>query len=142
MKSLKAVFALIFAAIFSVACGTTSESANKNTATPVATSTTPAATANANQPASGETMKASVDAKALYTEKCEMCHAADGKGNAQMKMKEMPNFTNAEWQKKETDEEFTKAIKEGKKPMPGFGDKMNDEQIKALVAYVRAFAKK
>jgi cytochrome c oxidase cbb3-type subunit 3 len=85
---------------------------------------------------------ASFDVKAAYTEKCALCHGEDGKGNPQMKMKTMPDFTNAAWQKKESDEDFIKNIKEGKKPMPAFGDKLTDDQVKALVAHVRAFAKK
>lgn len=142
MTFLKTSAVIIFAVIFSTACTGTSETTN--TARPAnGNATTAAPAANANQPA-GE-MKptaASFDAKTFYAEKCALCHADDGKGNAQMKLKDMPNFTNAAWQKKETDEEFAKMIKEGKKPMPAFGDKLTDEQVKALVAYVRAFAKK
>ena len=143
MKFLKTSAVIIFAVIFSIACGGNPETTNTAARPANSNSGTPAATANANQPA-GEMRPttASFDAKTFYAEKCALCHNEDGKGNAQMKMKDMPDFTNAAWQQKEKDEEFAKMIKEGKKPMPAFGDKLTDDQIKALVAYVRAFAKK
>ena len=46
------------------------------------------------------------------------------------------------WQKKESDAELAAVIKNGKKPMPPYGDKLKEDEIKALVAYVRSFAKK
>jgi mono/diheme cytochrome c family protein len=56
-------------------------------------------------------------------------------------MKGVPNFSDAAWQKKESDAEFIKTIKNGHKPMPAYKDKLNDDEIRALVAYVRSFAK-
>ncbi len=140
MKFLKTSAVLIFAVIFSIACGGATETTNT---APKPTNSNSGTIANANQPAGDlKPMAPSFDAKTFYGEKCALCHSEDGKGNAQMKLKDMPDFTNAAWQKKESDEEFAKIIKEGKKPMPAFGDKLSDDQIKALVAQVRAFAKK
>jgi mono/diheme cytochrome c family protein len=88
-----------------------------------------------------------MDAAALFNNdtapKCVSCHQADGKGVAVMKasMKDLPDFTDAAWQKKATDVEMIETIKNGHKPMPAYKDKLNDDQIKALVAYVRKFAK-
>jgi mono/diheme cytochrome c family protein len=66
------------------------------------------------------------------------CHGEDGKG----KREGTPDFTSAEWQSKESDEELTEQIKKGDPPkMPAFESKLNEDQIKALVAYVRSFAK-
>ncbi|HMG36539.1 MAG TPA: c-type cytochrome [Blastocatellia bacterium] len=89
-----------------------------------------------------EPPKAKVDAAALFTEnKCAGCHGADGKGSP--KIKGIPDFTDAAWQKKTPDGDMTEAIKSGKKPlMPAFGSKLNEDQVKALVGYVRGFAKK
>jgi mono/diheme cytochrome c family protein len=142
MKFLKTSAVIIFAVIFFIACGGTPDATNTSVKPANSNTGTAAPAANANQPA-GE-MKpttASFDAKTFYAEKCALCHNEDGKGNAQMKMKDMPDFTNAAWQAKEKDEEFAKMINDGKKPMPAF-DKLTDDQIKALVAHVRAFAKK
>jgi cytochrome c6 len=139
MKALKASFVIIFAVIFSTACSTPGEPANRN-ATPASNSNSGnagqvAAVTNANLSAPAAT---GVDAAKVYAEKCAMCHGEDGKGV----QKGSPDFTNAEWQKKETDAEFVEVIKVGKKPMPGFDGKLSEEQIKGLVQYVRAFAKK
>lgn len=149
MKALKTGFVVTFAVIFSIACGTSNEPANKN-ATPAANANTNnagqvAVGANSNQPATplagskDSEMKqaANTDTVKVYGEKCAMCHGEDGKGVT----KGSPDFTNAVWQKKETDAEFADMIKVGKKPMPAFGGKLSDEQIKALVQYVRSFAK-
>lgn len=141
MKALKASFAILFAVIFSVACGTPSnQPANHNAAPAVPNSNTgnggpAAAVTNANLSAP---VAAGGDVAKVYADKCAMCHGEDGKGM----QKTTPDFTNAEWQKKETDAEFTETIKAGKKPMPGFEGKLSDDQIKGLVQYVRAFAKK
>jgi mono/diheme cytochrome c family protein len=154
MKVLKLALVITFVALFSAACSTPSESANKN-ATPAANANaskpSTEAAANSNQPAMMEGGNSSIgapkseakpaaagDTAKVFTEKCAMCHGEDGKGKA----KGVPDFTSAEWQKKEQDSTFATVIKTGKKPMPGFGDKLNDEQVNALVAYVRAFAKK
>jgi cbb3-type cytochrome c oxidase subunit III len=149
MRVLKIV-ALISLAAFLTACGDTGTSngngnrsagaSNNNRAATPATAdnsnTTPSA--NANQSATAATAS-NVDAAALFREqKCVNCHGEDGKG----KRKGTPDFTNAQWQSKESDEELAEQIRKGDPPkMPPFESKLNEEQIKALVAYVRSFAK-
>ena len=83
---------------------------------------------------------AKINAAQIFSEqKCTTCHGENGKG----KLKGAPDFTDAAWQRKEKDAELIEAVKEGKKPkMPGFGSKLKEEEIKAVVAYVRSFAKK
>jgi cytochrome c oxidase cbb3-type subunit 3 len=70
-----------------------------------------------------------------------MCHGADGKGFAALKT---PNFTDPKWQSSIKDREMRKVIENGKKgtAMPAFGDKLKDEQISALVTYIRSLKKK
>jgi cytochrome c553 len=84
------------------------------------------------------------DAGANWDKGCKKCHGADGKGATPMGKKlEIKDFTDAKYQAPFTDEQATKAIKEGVKD----GDKtrmkpaegLTDEDIKALVAKVRAF---
>ena len=87
-----------------------------------------------------------LDVSALYKKNCSMCHKADGKGLSMMKT---PDFTNKKWQNKHSDEQLIKAISKGsgtgqiKMPAFGEGSKKNfsAEQIKALVAMIRNFAK-
>ena len=167
MRMLKFGLLISSAVFFSIACSTTettnhnanhsgasnanavpaSASANASSAAP---SSVPAG-ANNNQPAKAADEKkkddkavtakpaSNIDAAALFTSnKCATCHGADGKG----KVKGAPDFTDAAWQKKEKDAEFVESIKKGKKPMPPYAGKLNDDEIKALVAYVRSLVKK
>lgn len=159
MRTFKSVLVISSAVFFSIACTseTTNQNINQNSATasnanavpapapPAAAVATPAS-ANANQPAKPADTKpaaaakpvSNIDAAALFTSnKCVTCHGADGKG----KVKGTPNFSDAAWQKKEKDGELIEAIKKGKKPMPPYAGKLSDDEIKALVAYVRTFAK-
>jgi cytochrome c553 len=84
------------------------------------------------------------DAAANWDKSCKKCHGADGKGATPMgKKMSIKDFTDAKYQASFTDEQATKAIKEGIKD----GDKvkmkaaegLSDDDIKALVAKVRAF---
>jgi len=78
------------------------------------------------------------EAKENWTKSCAMCHGADGKGKANMKTKD---YTTAAVQDAVTDEAAFKAIKEGFKPAAGPAmkpfTKLSDDEIKALVAYMR-----
>ncbi len=77
------------------------------------------------------------DGAALYKQKCSMCHGAEGKGFSALKT---PDFTDPKWQEGITDKEIVEIIKNGKKgtPMPAFGEKLKDDEIQALVAYIRS----
>ena len=77
------------------------------------------------------------DAAAIFKQKCSMCHGADGKGYAAIKT---PDFTDPKWQQSITDEKIVETIKTGRKgtPMPPFADKLKEEEIQALVKYIRS----
>jgi cbb3-type cytochrome c oxidase subunit III len=93
----------------------------------------------AQKPSPAATAGPNVNAADLFAaQKCTTCHGADGKG----KLKGVPDFTDAAWQKKQTDTEMIETIKKGHKPMPPYEGKITDDQITALVAYVRSFGKK
>jgi mono/diheme cytochrome c family protein len=169
MIRVKLFLVLSMSALFWVACNGSSDkpgpTANTNSAAPPAAASpapssppAPAAPAPATQAASNanEAAKPAADdrkkdaarepstpivASAIYVaQKCDGCHGADGKGNP--KMKGVPDFTDAAWQKKEADAALIAGIKKGKKPlMPPFEGKLSEAEIKALVAYVRSFAK-
>lgn len=86
-----------------------------------------------------------VDAAKIFAAKCSACHAKDGKGNAKMaKMfKTDPallNLTGHETQER-SDEELGKIVREGKNKMPSFKGKLKDDELKAMVAYVRGLGK-
>ena len=87
---------------------------------------------------------AAADAGPIWEKTCQKCHGADGKGDTKMGKKlDIKDLTDAKYQDSFTDEQATKAIKEGIKD----GDKtrmkpaegLSEDDIKALVAKVRSF---
>jgi mono/diheme cytochrome c family protein len=90
---------------------------------------------------------AAVDGKELWNKNCAACHGMDGKGETRMgRQKGVKDYTDSKVQATLTDEQALKAIKEGvtedgKEKMKSFADKVNDEEAKALVAYLRTFKK-
>ena len=87
------------------------------------------------------------DAKANWTNNCVQCHGATGKGDTKMgKMLNAADLTDPQKQASFTDAQATTAIKDGikqngKTTMKAFGGKLTDDEIKALVAYVRTLKK-
>ena len=88
------------------------------------------------------------DAKANWEKHCLKCHGADGKGNTKMgKQSGVKDYTDSKVQAEMKDENAVKIIKEGivekgKKRMDPYGDKLNDQEIKDLIAHMRSFEKK
>jgi len=87
------------------------------------------------------------DAKENWDKNCAKCHGPDGKGKTKMGEKMgVKDYTDAKVQDAMKDDAMTKAIKEGVKDgdttkMKAFGDVLSDDEIKALVKYVRDFKK-
>ncbi len=80
-------------------------------------------------------------AEATFKAKCAACHGADGKGEtATGKMMKVKDFSSEEVQKM-TDADLTAAITTGKGKMPPYKT-LSADQVKDLVAYIRAFGKK
>jgi len=87
------------------------------------------------------------DAQANWDEHCAKCHGPDGKGQTKMGKKlNIADFTEAKVQESFNDEQAFKAIKEGltdkngKTTMKAI-EGLSDDDIKALVPFVRAFKK-
>jgi cytochrome c553 len=87
------------------------------------------------------------DAKANWDTLCAKCHGEDGKGQTKMGQKlGVKDLTDAKVQADLKDEAAAKAIKEGLKDPEGKTlmkpfDTLSDDEVKALVAYIRAFKK-
>jgi cytochrome c6 len=82
------------------------------------------------------------DAKTTYTQKCAMCHGADGTGNTAMgKKMALRDLTSPEVQK-QTDDQLNAVIANGKGKMPAYEKQLGTERIKAMVGYMRELAKK
>lgn len=85
----------------------------------------------------------------LWEAKCSKCHGLDGKAHTKAGARfKIDDFTSAKWQKEMDDAEIRKTIQNGVKSrkgqvqMPAFKDKLGDDQIAVLIAYVRAFGSK
>lgn len=87
------------------------------------------------------------DAKTNWTNNCAQCHSASGRGDTKMgKMLNAADLTDSKKQASFTDAQAAAAIKNGikqngKTAMKAFGGKLSDDEIKALVAYVRTLKK-
>lgn len=88
------------------------------------------------------TLRAQNDGPSLFKTKCAACHGADGSGNTSAgKSLKLRDLGSSDVQK-QTDDELTAIIANGKSPMPAYKGKVTDAQIKELVTYVRGLAKK
>ena len=87
------------------------------------------------------------DAKENWEKDCTKCHGPDGKGKTKMGEKlGIKDYSDAKVQEAMKDAEMVKAIKEGvkdgeKTKMKAYGETLSDDEIKALVKYVRDFKK-
>jgi len=80
-------------------------------------------------------------AEKVYLDKCANCHSKDGSGQtAKGKKLELKDMRSAEVQKM-TDAKMFELIAKGKGDMDGYQKELKDEEIKALIAYIRSFAK-
>ena len=86
-------------------------------------------------------------AKENWDTNCMQCHGKTGSADTKMGKKlNAKDLTDAKTQAGFTDADAAKAIKEGMKEdgklvMKAFGDKLNNDEIKALVTYVRSLKK-
>ena len=89
----------------------------------------------------------SIDAGQIWTQHCKKCHAADGSGSTKIGQTfGVRDYTDPAVQATFSDEEIVEVvkngvIKNGKKKMPPYADKLTDAEIDALVQIVRGFAK-
>jgi cytochrome c553 len=78
---------------------------------------------------------------------CMACHGKDGKGQTKAgKMAGVKDQTDSQYQATLNDEKMFTSVKEGlneggKEKMKPFKEKLSDDEIKALVAYVRSLKK-
>ena len=77
----------------------------------------------------------------IFRKNCVACHGTGGKGFPALKT---PNFTDPKWRSSTKDKEMREVVKNGKNgtAMPAFGGQLKDEEISAVVAYIRSLKKK
>lgn len=87
------------------------------------------------------------DAKTIYAKECAKCHGKEGKGDTKMGQKlGVKDYTDAKVQAEMKDDAALKAIKEGYKDKSGKqvmkpAEGLSDDEMKALVKYMRGFKK-
>lgn len=96
---------------------------------PATAATKPAAAAAGGDVAAG---------KKLFLTACANCHGVDGTGAMMRKaLPKIGDLTSPEMHQRMSDEDIAKLVREGRNKMPAFGSMFKDDQIKALIAYVR-----
>jgi mono/diheme cytochrome c family protein len=75
----------------------------------------------------------------LYLQNCADCHGVDGRGNTVLEMGQpYADLTDDAWKNGGDDGSIANSIREGSFGlMPGFQEKLTDQQIEALVAYLK-----
>ena len=83
------------------------------------------------------------DVAKVYKKQCAPCHGKEGEPNKVFKKQGVRSFKDAEWQKATDDASIEKSIRVGKKGtmMASFEKQLTDEEIAALVAYIRDLGK-
>jgi cytochrome c6 len=77
----------------------------------------------------------------VYKSKCVTCHGQDGGGTAVGKSLQVADLRSEEVQKK-SDADLIQAVSEGKGNMPGFKGDITDDEVHAVVTFVRTLAAK
>jgi cytochrome c6 len=80
--------------------------------------------------------------EALYKAKCAACHGPDGTGSTAAGKKLNARDFHSPEVMKETDAQLLEIVTKGKNKMPSYDGKLNADQMKSLVAYVRELGKK
>jgi mono/diheme cytochrome c family protein len=78
----------------------------------------------------------------LYAKNCASCHGKDGRAKTfKAKLNHARNLADAEWQGRVSDERIFNSIMNGKGKMPAYGKKLSEQEVNALVTYVRGLKK-
>ena len=85
---------------------------------------------------------AAADGAALFKTKCAPCHGVDGSGSTPMGKTLHVKALGSDEVQKLSDADLEKIIHDGKNKMPAFGSKLSDEELRAVVHFIRGFAQK
>jgi|SRR6516162_1593955 cytochrome c6 len=82
------------------------------------------------------------DGATMFKSKCAACHGADGKADTTMGKALKIRDLGSQPVQSQPDAQLTEIVTKGKNKMPPFGEKLSNEQVTELVAYVRGLAKR
>lgn len=78
------------------------------------------------------------DGDALFSKNCASCHGKNGRAKTfKGKVRHARNLTDPKWQAAINDEHIFESIAHGKGKMPAFEKKLSEDEMAALVTYVR-----
>ena len=83
----------------------------------------------------------SAASSATFRAKCAMCHGPDGSGSEVGKSMNVPDLRSPAVQKL-PDAQLAQIISDGKGGMPSFKSSLSEDQIHALVTYIRSLRQK
>ncbi len=90
----------------------------------------------------GNSLRRDAEPDALFLKNCASCHGKDGRAKTfKAKLNHAQNLTSPKWQASITDEHIFISILKGNGKMPAFGKKLSENEIAALVTYVRMLKK-
>jgi cytochrome c553 len=82
-----------------------------------------------------------------WTKHCMKCHGKDGKGSTKMgRQSGAKDYTDPKVQAEMKDDDALKSVRagikdNGKEKMKPYGGELSDDEIRALIAYIRTFKK-
>lgn len=80
-----------------------------------------------------------VDGKTLYEDNCAKCHGKTGRADTwRGYLYFAEELADSKWQVRHSDAEIREDIERGPRIMPSFRDKFSDEDMKAVIAYIRS----
>lgn len=86
---------------------------------------------------------ADLDGRKLYEHNCEKCHGQSGKADTwRGYLYFAEELADPKWQAKQTDADLRKSIERGPRIMPSFRDEFSDEEMVAVIGYVRSLRAK
>lgn len=135
MKLAKLFIMAAAIALFAIACGD-STGTNQTANTGGTTQPTPAASPKATATATPDEL---AEAKTTYMQICANCHQEKGEGGMvklEGKRLKVPSLLEGHGLE-HSDAEFAKQIANGGDGMPAFKDRLNTEQINAMVRFIR-----
>ena len=77
----------------------------------------------------------------VYLDKCANCHSKDGSGQSVRGTKLKLRDLRSPDVQKQTDAKLIELLAKGKRDMPAYQKELGDDQISALVAYLREMGK-
>lgn len=77
-----------------------------------------------------------------FQEHCVLCHGSDGRAQTETGKKVGAADLTADAIQQQSDSQLSKIVQDGKGKMPAFEGKLSNDEILAVVAYIRDLAKK